>query len=529
MNLKQIIFLIAFLEGGIVMLLELSIPHVVAPILGNSLSLWGILIAFSAGSLAIGYFLGSFLSNSSNILWRLSLLFAVSFLALFISSLLIQFQNFYALFESEATTSYLVIFSGLILPTICMGASTPMVIEYLNSEHNNQKVSPGIVYSYSTWGGVLFTLFTGYSFIPDLGLIASLNIALVLLALIALYLLIQDKHPWKIPMLVSLPVVLIIHFLIDFSTNKNDKIKILEFTEGINGQLMVTEQHLNDSVYERTLYINRMGQTKVSITNNASISSYWSYPAILKSLASINGKKKQDALVLGLGGGIVPFFLNDKSVLNFSIDAVELDDKIIALSKKYFFLPNSINVVEDDARRYLNKNKVLYDLIVMDVFNGEIAPSHVLSLESFEKVQKSLTKDGILLINFNGNISGEAGISGRSLYATLTEAGFVVDILPTWEEGERYRNNIFIASYKPLDYSKRTFKVDFGSNGVFKEYDITENLLDIDEIDFSDAVVITDDFPLMEQLNQKAAQQWREDYLESFTLNYRSMGIPLLK
>jgi len=48
-------------------------------------------------------------------------------------------------------------------------------------------------------------------------------------------------------------------------------------------------------------------------------------------------------------------------------------------------------------------------------------------------------------------------------------------------------------------------------------------------MNLSDAFVISDNYPLMEQLNQIAARQWREDYLKNITLKYRNQGIPLIK
>jgi hypothetical protein len=33
----------------------------------------------------------------------------------------------------------------------------------------------------------------------------------------------------------------------------------------------------------------------------------------------------------------------------------------------------------------------------------------------------------------------------------------------------------------------------------------------------------------MEQLNQTAARQWREDYLKNITLKYRNKGVPLIR
>ena len=40
---------LAFIEGACVMLLELSIPHVIAPVLGNSINVWSTMIMMSVG------------------------------------------------------------------------------------------------------------------------------------------------------------------------------------------------------------------------------------------------------------------------------------------------------------------------------------------------------------------------------------------------------------------------------------------------------------------------------------------------
>lgn len=48
-------------------------------------------------------------------------------------------------------------------------------------------------------------------------------------------------------------------------------------------------------------------------------------------------------------------------------------------------------------------------------------------------------------------------------------------------------------------------------------------------LDLTNAHVISDDFPSMEQLNLVAARQWREDYLKNVTLKYREQGVPLIR
>jgi predicted membrane-bound spermidine synthase len=293
---------------------------------------------------------------------------------------------------------------------------------------------------------------------------------------------------------------------------------------------MVVEKKVNDTISERTLFINRMGQTWLRIFNGQNVASVWSYPSIVKSLASYHGNKPSNALVLGLGGGIVPLFLGDKSQLNYTIDAVELDKDVASFARDYFFLNYEVNVIEDDARRFLNANEKKYDLIVMDIFNGEIAPSHVLSTEALRRVKKSLSQKGFVIINFNGQISSDAGISARSLLKTLLNSGFKVEILPTYEKGEKNRNNLFIASLQPLDFDKITIPIRYVEDkNIFKLYEIRENLIDQKRLNLTTARVISDDFPLMEQLNQQAARQWREDYLKNITLKYRDQGVPLIR
>jgi spermidine synthase len=529
---KRILFFLAFLEGSLVMTLELTIPHVLSPILGNSMNTWAILIMLSVGGLAIGYFLGAFLSakknNETSNSKSSALLVLTACVALLgiITLFLVDISNRGSLLEDEISSAYTIAICGLFLPSILLAATTPILIAKLSRETS----TAGTLYAFSTWGGVLFTLLSGFIFIPDHGLIKTLQIATflstVMFAIVAFY----RGGRFRFFSFGAIGIGFLTFGIGKFSLHETNNVKVLELKEGLNGQLMVVETEINDSTVDRTLFINRMGQTWVRITNGTSIASLWSYPGILKSLASCHGKQSSNALVLGLGGGIVPLFLSDKQNLNYTIDAVELDKDIIRFSKEYFSLPDDINVIEDDARRVLNANKNLYDLIVMDIFNGEIAPSHVLSVEAFEKVKTALTDRGIVIINFNGNITGEAGISGRSLYKTLIHAGFQVQMLPTFEEGERNRNNLFVATLKPLDLEKKmTIPITYFKNGKLETYGIKQNLFNFDKLDLSDALIITDDYPLMEQINQMAARQWREDYLKNVTLKYRDQGIPLIK
>jgi len=522
---KRALLMLAFLEGGLVMLLELAIPHVLVPVLGNSVEMWAKLILLSIGGLAIGYFIGARLSQqfSRN---KLFTLLMIAFVCELITYIIILFSNNKQLFGDEIFTAYIIAFSGLFLPTITLASTTPLIISGISKNSNNA----GLVFSYSTWGGILFTILTGFSFIPELGLVKTIQIFLLLISIMLVITTWKNNERITSYFSYSGAIVSLIIILLGNPRLETTNIQVLEMKEGLNGQLMVVEKKVNDTISERTLFINRMGQTWLRIFNGQNVASVWSYPGIIKSLASYHEKKPSNALVLGLGGGIVPLFLGDKTQLNYTIDAVELDKDIASFARDYFFLNYDVNVIEDDARRFLNANEKKYDLIVMDIFNGEIAPSHVLSLEALDRIKKSLSHKGFVIINFNGQLSSEAGISARSLLKTLLASGFKVEILPTFEKGERNRNNLFIASLQPLDFNKIKFPVTYiDEKKNLKEYEIQKNLIDQKRLNLSTARVISDNFPMMEQLNQKAARQWREDYLKNITLKYRDRGVPLIR
>lgn len=521
---RRLLLLLAFLEGGLVMLLELTMPHVLAPALGNSIDTWAKMICLSVGGLAFGYYLGGYLlkkyKTSDNLLLNQFLLNA--FFILF-GIILIFNLNSSDFSLNEVSYSWVLAFLVLFLPTLIFGSTTPIIVALIHDQMQLESTVSGSVFSVSTLGGVCFTLFTGFYLIPEHGLISTLSIAVFLTLLIPLYVSIKNK---KIKMTLLLSLLLIGNFVILFKKTEPETTKgleILHLSEGLNGQLLVTEMpSLNTpGTNDRFLFINRMGQTWV---NQSTGYSNWSYTNFVTAVGSMYPKNSK-SLVLGLGGGIVAVQLD--KFLNHKVDAVELDEKIIDISNDYFDL-NLTNVQTycDDARRFIKTSSEKYNLIVLDIFNGEIAPSHGLSIDSFEDIKKNLTSDGIIVINFNGFLSGKEGKSGRSLYKTLIASGYHVKIFPTTEKTEAERNNLFIAYLKEPDWTKCTIDVNT-EKGKYKFY---EHFISTSTLDIKDAVIISDDKPIMEYINKHAAKKWRESYLSNFTLKLKKENkLPLIK
>jgi spermidine synthase len=111
----------------------------------------------------------------------------------------------------------------------------------------------------------------------------------------------------------------------------------------------------------------------------------------------------QRVLVAGLGGGSIPrafLRLYPKVV----VDAVEIDPAVIEVARTFFALPADprLNVIERDARVYVKAAKrdgIRYDYIVLDAFNGEYIPEHLMTREFLEECRAVLAPGGVLVAN----------------------------------------------------------------------------------------------------------------------------------
>ena len=226
------------------------------------------------------------------------------------------------------------------------------------------------------------------------------------------------------------------------------------------------------------------------------------------------------ALLLGLGGGSVANMLHEN--LKMKVDAVELDERMVTIAQNYFSLNPNVNVIVDDARHYVEITKKNYDCVFFDVFKGDVMPVHVLTIESFNSVKSILNKEGIVVINFHGFLTGKTGVAGRSVYKTLLAAGFNTYVLPTPGK-ENERNTLFVASLDKINFS--TLRFPLLHDG--KPEDINKYFMSNSKIDMSNTVVLNDDRPELDMLNIDANQIWRKSYNAAYAVFFNKNGIPL--
>jgi spermidine synthase len=205
------------------------------------------------------------------------------------------------------------------------------------------------------------------------------------------------------------------------------------------------------------------------------------------------------------------------------VDAVDLDPRMPEVARQYFVLSSNVNPIVDDARHYLEETKKKYDVILFDVYRGEGPPPHVFTIESLEKTKSLLKENGLIIVNFTGFLDGKAGRAARSIYKTLRAAGLEAKILPT-PGPESSRTILFVASRKKQDF--HTIRGTLSLNE--KQVDIETLFQDPAKLDLSDAVVLTDDKPILELLNMPAGNAWRKAYTE-MTKTFYKEGVPLFR
>ena len=115
--------------------------------------------------------------------------------------------------------------------------------------------------------------------------------------------------------------------------------------------------------------------------------------------------KPRRLLMVGLGGAAVTNFLNEQFP-NLHIDIVEIDLKVIEVSKKYFFLreSNRYRVFEEDGRVFIQKRKGQepYDWIILDAFKSGSIPYHLKTCEFYKEIRSILKPDGVVGSNLYG-------------------------------------------------------------------------------------------------------------------------------
>jgi len=205
----------------------------------------------------------------------------------------------------------------------------------------------------------------------------------------------------------------------------------------------------------------------------------------------LNAQPKR-IFVAGLGGGSIPSALH-RIFPDAHIDVAEIDPAVVDVAERFFDFEADDRMVvsEQDARVFVRralKKGLRYDYILLDAFNSDYIPEHLMTREFLEECRELLSEDGVLVANT---------FSTSRLYGSESvtyEAAFDW-ILSFRGPGD---NRIIVTSLSPeapeselLQTRAESFPVDLGRIGV----NIVETAYQLTPRDWNDSArVLTDDY-----------------------------------
>jgi len=130
-----------------------------------------------------------------------------------------------------------------------------------------------------------------------------------------------------------------------------------------------------------------------------------------------------NCLILGFGGGTVAKLLS-KYWLGSSIRGIDIDPIIVELGEKYLGVDKKdVAIKIGDAMKELKGSSEKYDLIIVDLYNGDNYPE-VFETDSFINLTKHhLTYDGTIIFNrlYYGDKRPRAVKFGNKLKKSFSE------------------------------------------------------------------------------------------------------------
>jgi len=448
---SAVIYLVAFVTGGIVMSFEMLGSRYLNPYFGSGIYTWAALISTVLAALTFGYFLGGWLADrtaSAVVLGTTVVIASLYFLALpAFSDALLEFLL--ADIDDVRAGSLVASVAILLFPVTLLGMYSPFAIRLMLRSAERSGTVSGTVYGVSTAGSIIGTLGTTFFLIPLIGTKAitySLGAAGLLCGLI---LIVLPRIEWRRPAAALLG--LLAYGAVAVPTGRAEPLFDEAMRAAIlkrpDGRLAHVESEYND------IYITkRRGELTMAFQLKG-----WDYtesvtdlrdPDVLTlryaqamSIAIAYPEEPKRLLMLGLGGGTLSTYFG-RAMPDLAIDTVEIDRRVIETAKQYFGLRESerVRYLDSDGRVYLNRNKGLYDLILLDAYRGGFVPFHLLTKEFYTLVKQRLTPGGAVASNIH---------DGTKLYhstvKTLGEVFPGVDLYPSGT-GEV----IAVATLRPL-------------------------------------------------------------------------------
>ncbi len=410
---KIYLYLTEFFAGMSVMAVELGASRLLAPYFSSSQIVWTIIIGTIMIAMALGNIWGGrsadrnpnpdklYLRLIIAAVWIAAIPVVGKYIILGISGLLV-FTVSNNLLIWAAFIACMVVF---VFPLFLLGTVTPSLVKYTVDSLDDSGKTVGTLGAANTIGSIIGTFLPTFVTIPAVGTAITFLIFSGILLVLGLVYFISVKGGKK-----ACAISMILFILCSIFGNSGSfafwEKDLLFEGESIYNYLQVKDN--SDSVILSTNVL--FGVQSIMKKDDGLTGMYYDYALAAPVIAGVMEKETPKVLILGMGTGTFAKQCS-RYFPNSLIEGVEIDQKIIDLSREYFEAPDSIPVATYDGRAYLNVNKEKYDVIMVDAYQDITIPFQMSSVEFFTMVKEHLTEDGVMVVNMNMQSDEEGNIN----------------------------------------------------------------------------------------------------------------------
>jgi len=169
------------------------------------------------------------------------------------------------------------------------------------------------------------------------------------------------------------------------------------------------------------------------------------YTSYMMAFPLIGMAEPKRALLIGVGGGSIAHFLR-RHFSECQLDAVDISATILQTACDFFGLQEDdfLRLHCRDGGRFLRDSNALYDLILLDAFDGDGMAEELYAKPFFTEAEKHLSKDGI----FCGNLWSNQAARRRRVFRQLRDSFADTIFLPVPDRG----NIISLSGASPLPW-----------------------------------------------------------------------------
>ncbi len=391
----RLLMLTTLIISGCSICYELIISAVSSYLVGDSTLQYSITIGLYMSAMGLGSYLSKYMKKDL-FNWFVRIEIGVGIMG-GISSLVLFLANLYL------DTYQIVMYLEIIIIGTFVGVEIPILTRIIESDAENLRVTISSIFSFDYIGGLIGSIAFPLLLLPQLGYFATafltgcMNIMAAILIIYKYAAHIKNVFRYKVATAIIFAGMI---FGMLFSENISSYIE-----GGLYRDQVILSEHTK---YQHIVMTKHRDDLRLYIDGNIQFCSLdeYRYHEALVHVPMSKAAKRDRVLVLGGGDGMAV-----RELLKYEdteVTLVDLDEEMIQLCcenpnilelNKGALMDKRVNVVCQDAYQYLENNKELFDVIVVDLPDPNNESLNKLYSNIFYRLcSNSLTEDGILTV-----------------------------------------------------------------------------------------------------------------------------------